>query len=154
MLKVAGLPPILKKSQPQRTQMSLANSSGIKVIFKDLENNTTLSFQNIKTAGRALGIGHTVIRKYITSTGTRFGLSPDHSPLLGRYILLSVGVGLRKPNMSVGSSKSILVTDLTLGLKNKVLYPSLAAFARSIRSDANNVARALRKRQVVFREEA
>lgn len=74
------------------------------------------------------------LKSYISS-------SPRSEPFQGRYILEKLSTPKQKAGIK--NFNKLLVTDVTTGVYNQTLYPSIIAFAKAIGSNSNNVTRYL-----------
>ncbi len=143
VLKVAGYPPLYRKhSLAIRKKLSRVSPYAVKISFRDLSENKTVTFPSLKAACIKFGVKYATLKSYI-----RIALSGETSkPFLDRYLLQNLNTPSKRVILVGNRFNRLLVTDVTKGVYNQTLYPSIAAFAEAISTDPNNVYRYLSQR--------
>lgn len=156
-IKVAGVPPVIvRHSLAVKKRISRNSPVAIRALFKDLINNKILTFPSLNMATKKMGVKYDTLKRYINSIYyplqarntyrvrlgdtqlSEIGLHKS-KPLKGRYILKFLGSPKKKVKLNEDNFKKLIVSDVTLGVPNQTIYPSVSAFAKAISNDPNYV---------------
>lgn len=137
VLKVAGIPPIPVYTAQMRRRLSKNHKSSQTVLVIDFFLNKTFNFHSINEASRKLGIFAPIISNYINMQKYWGYLNLK---INDRYAIFPIGKPLQQSFLHSKLSKKVIVIDTINGNK-QTSYPSLGAFARTIRRSRSIVAR-------------